>query len=307
MGVDGGGTKTRAVIADAKQRILGEGVAGPSNPLRVGVSNAAAAVREAVSRACDTAAVKPDQIMAAEIGLAGVRRRELRKRMREALNGLGIGSIEIVTDADIALFGATGGEPGIVVIAGTGSICCGINAHGRKTCAGGWGPLAGDEGSGVWIARRALQKVAQATDGRGNATALTEAACRYFEVNSPEEVLSVIYAPGMTNERIAGFCRWVIGAARESDGVARAIITEAGHELGEVASAVIRRLGMRAERFRVAYVGGVFTAEELILGPMREVVLRTAPGAFLAPPLLPPAVAAARKAREHLQQLALAG
>src|SRR5205085_1885323 len=74
LGVDGGGTKTHAVIADEHGRVLGEGFAGPSNPLRVGVNTAAAAVREAVDQACDAAGVRRADIVAAEVGLAGVRR-----------------------------------------------------------------------------------------------------------------------------------------------------------------------------------------------------------------------------------------
>ena len=176
LGVDGGGTKTRAVIMDSRGRVVGEGAAGPSNPLRVGISNAAAAIREAVDKACVMAGVQRSDLVAAEIGLAGVRRGDLRLRMREALSGLAIDVLEVVTDADIALYGATDGEPGIVIIAGTGSICCGTNARGRHECAGGWGPLAGDEGSGSWIARRALRAIGCASDGRGPDTELATSA-----------------------------------------------------------------------------------------------------------------------------------
>src|SRR5688572_22084425 len=121
LGVDGGGTKTRAVVVNGNLKTLGEGTAGPSNPLRVGVSDAASAVREAVDLACAAARVRRGDISAAEIGLAGVKRSDLRERMREALEALGIKSFEVVTDADIALFGATEGKAGLVIIAGTGS------------------------------------------------------------------------------------------------------------------------------------------------------------------------------------------
>ncbi|HEX8847161.1 MAG TPA: BadF/BadG/BcrA/BcrD ATPase family protein [Pyrinomonadaceae bacterium] len=307
LGVDGGGTKTHAIITDSNQRILGEGTAGPSNPLRVGVGSAAAAIREAVDRACAEARVQRADIVAAEIGLAGVRRGDLRLRMREALTGLGIHSIEVVTDADIALFGATDGEPGLVIIAGTGSICCGINGQRKHLCAGGWGPLAGDEGSGSWIARRALQSIARAKDGRSPETVLAASACSYFNVTTTDDLLFAIYAPGMTNDRIAGFARHVIEAARDaSDEVAHEIVEAAGRELGIAAAAVIRKLRMGRERFQVAYVGGVFAAGDLLLDPLREEVQRIAPNAFFAPPQLAPAVAAARMAREHLHRLPVA-
>ena len=306
LGVDGGGTKTHAVIINSDGRVLGEGIAGPSNPLRVGIGRAAAAIRDAVERACDAAHEHRADLLAAEVGLAGARREDLRQRMREALAGLISGPLEVVSDADIALYGATGGKPGLVVIAGTGSVCCGLSARGRRSCVGGWGPVAGDEGSGSWIARRALQAVAQAADGRGPVTELSQAACTYFNVATPEDLLVAIYAPSMTNSRIAGFSKGVIETAQRGDEVARQTIIAAGHELGVAVVALIRKLRMQRERFQVAYVGGVFAAGPLVLDPLRKSIKRVAPKAFLSPPLMPPAVAAAHMARGHLDRLAVA-
>ena len=308
VGVDGGGTKTAAVILDSNQRVIGEGRAGPSNPMRVGIATAAAAVREAIDRACVTAKVRREDLLAAEIGLAGARRRELRERMREALSTLGIADIEVVTDADIALYGATDGAPGIVVIAGTGSICCGVNARGKRICAGGWGPIAGDEGGGAWIARRALRGVAHASDGRGPKTLLTGLACTYFRVSSADDLVTAIYAPSSTNERLAGFGKDVIEAAKQKDPVAQSIIDEAGTELSHAAITVIKNLHLERERFQIAHVGGVFEASgDLILDRMRKEVQKVAPLAFFQPPHFSPAVAAARMAREHINHIALAG
>lgn len=308
MGVDGGGTKTQAVILDANFVILGEGFAGPSNPLRVGIANAALAIREAIDSACEKAHLRRTDLVAAEIGLAGARRPELSARMREALLSLGIGEIIVVGDADIALYGATEGEPGLIVIAGTGSICCGINARGKTMCAGGWGPIAGDEGAGAWIARRALRAIAHAVDGRGPTTSLTPAACSYFHVSDPNDLSTAIYAPSITNERLAGFGKYVIEAAKAKDRIAREILAEGGRELGWAAAAVIRNLKLDRETFQVAYVGGIFDgAGELVLSSMRDEVKRVATKAYLAPPRFSPAVAAARMAREYLSHLALAG
>jgi N-acetylglucosamine kinase-like BadF-type ATPase len=307
VGVDGGGTKTRAVVAaDAGHKVLGEGKAGPSNPLRVGVGEAAAAVREAIERACAAAGARRAELAAAEVGLAGVKREDLRAAMVAALSDLNIASLEVVTDSEIALYGATGGKPGLVIIAGTGSICRGRNLRGRQASAGGWGPLAGDEGSGSWIARRALQAAAKATDGRGPRTALVEAACEFFNVAAPEDLATAVYAPSITNQRIAGFGRRVVEAAKRRDAVSREIVDSAGRELAQAAGAVIRKLRMQRERFPVGYVGGVFAAGELILEPLREELTAVAPRAELVRPALTPAEAAARMAGEHVR-LALAG
>ena len=307
VGVDGGGTKTEAVIMDGDLRVIGEGMAGPSNPLRVGLTIAAAAVREAIDNACAAAKIRRSDLEAAEIGLAGARRRELRERMRETLLPLGIRDIEVVTDADIALYGATDGAPGLVVISGTGSICCGINSRGKRVCAGGWGPIAGDEGAGAWIARRALRAVAHASDGRGPQTLLTELACNYFHVSTADDLTTAVYAPTITNERIAGFGKDVVEAAKRKDPVSEQIIHEGATELGLAAVAVIRTLQMEREEFQIAYVGGVFRAGgEMMLKPLRAEVAKVAPRAYFAPPHFAPAVAAARMARERINHIALA-
>jgi N-acetylglucosamine kinase len=305
-GVDGGGTRTRAVVLDG-HRVIGEGEAGPSNPLRVGVSSGVTAIRDAIDRACAAALIHRDDLDAVGIGLAGVRRKDIRTRMHDVLvESLGVETIEIVSDGDIALYGATDGKPGVVIISGTGSISVGVNRHGKRVYAGGWGPVAGDEGSGSWIARRALQMVARASDGRGPQTALTEAACEYFQVSAAEDLSTAIYAPTITNDRIAGFSRLVIATARTGDEVALGIIDEAGKELGKAAVAVIRKLKMEQERFQVAFVGGVFGAGELIVAPLREQVMRVARKAFIGQPSFSPTVAAGRMAQEHLHRLPVA-
>jgi len=308
-GVDGGGTGTRAVIMDEEKRVIGEGHAGPSNPLRIGIASAATNVREAVDRACAEAGVHRDDVLHATVGLAGVRRKDIRDvtlgKIKHCLKE--IKSIELLPDGDIALYGATDGQAGLVVIAGTGSICCGINGRGKKFCAGGWGPLAGDEGAGAWIARQALRAIAFASDGRGPETLLTEFACNYFHVSTADDLTTAIYAPTITNERIAGFGKDVVEAAKRKDPIAEKIILEGGKELGRAVVAVIKYLQMEREEFQIAFVGGVFRASgEMITKPLKNEVAKVAPRAYYEAPHFSPAVAAARMARERINSIALA-
>jgi N-acetylglucosamine kinase-like BadF-type ATPase len=136
---------------------------------------------------------------------------------------------------------------------------------------------------------------------------LTGAACSYFHVSDPNDLSTAIYAPTMTNERLAGFGKDVIEVAKAKDSVARDILCEGGLELGSAAAAVICNLKLEGEAFPVAYVGGVFDAAgELVLSSMREEISHIAPNAKLAPPRFSPAVAAARMAWEHLNHMALA-
>ncbi len=299
LGVDGGGTKTHIALMTAKGEVRGEGLAGPANPLRVGVETAVGNIVKALNDACDDAHISKLDIAAATLGLAGVRRADLRKRVRERfIQSVGIRNTTVITDAEIALFASTLGEPGLVVIAGTGSICLGKNDKGRIAISGGWGPLAGDEGGGVGIAQAALHSVAKASDGRGIATRLSQRASEYFRASGPENLIVAIYSPQVDNSRIAGFAKFVVEAAQEGDAVAENIIQEAGSELGVAACAVIEKLGLQKTKVPIGCVGSVFKAGDLLTKPMLETIRSIAPKAFLTEPKMPPAHAAAMMALE---------
>jgi N-acetylglucosamine kinase-like BadF-type ATPase len=297
LGVDGGGTKTHIVLLDAEKSIVGEAYSGASNPLRVGIEKAAANIFAAVDKACDESGLNQGDIIAIECGLAGVRRADLRQLLRRLVSQrFRIKTVDVSTDAEIALFAATQGEEGLCVIAGTGSVCIGQNSNGEKATAGGWGPLAGDEGGGAGIARRALQAVAKASDGRGQRTNLSDLAVDYFRAGRLEDLSVAIYAPQIDNARIAGFARFVIETAQAGDKVAISVLDEAGRELGLAAKAVIKELKIARRKFPIGYVGGIFHAGDLIFRPLLETVHETAPKAFIAAPKCSPAVAAARMA-----------
>lgn len=297
LGVDGGGTKTHVVLIDDDKQVVGEGMDGASNPLRVGIETAVANILTAVNAACDAGNLNRGDIVSATLGLAGVRREDLRQRVYDRfLRDLHIKPVDVSTDAEIALYGATLGKAGLVVIAGTGSVCIGQNDEGKKATAGGWGPLAGDEGGGAGIARRALQAIAKASDGRGKPTNLSEVALDYFRAARMEDLSVAIYAPQIDNARIAGFARFVIETASQGDEVATGVLTEAGRELALAAIAVIRQLKLEKRKFPIAQVGSIFSAGKLITEPFLERVRAVAPKAFLTEPLLTPAVAAAQMA-----------
>lgn len=294
LGVDGGGTKTQIAIMNSAGDVICEGNAGPSNPLRVGVEHAVSNILTAVNQACDISGSSRGDIVAATIGLAGVRRADLRQRVRDSfLNRLRVRSVEVITDAEIAWYGTTLGKPGLVVIAGTGSICFGKDDNGRIAISGGWGPLAGDEGGGAGIAKEALQAVAKASDGRGEKTLLTERASEYFRASGPENLIVAIYSPQVDNARIAGFAKLVVEAALDGDAVAIAILKKAGRELGVAAAAVISKLKLKRRKIPIGCVGSIFNAGEILTEPMLENIRETAPRAYLTIPQMPPAHAAA--------------
>jgi|SRR5438552_9120112 len=294
LGVDGGGTKTQIVLMNDAEEVVAEGEAGPSNPLRVGVETSVANITKAVDAACDSGGFSRGDIQAATLGLAGVRRQDLRERIRESfVSRLRVKKTLVTTDAEIAWFGTTLGKAGLVVIAGTGSICLGKNAAGEMAISGGWGPLAGDEGGGRNIAEKALHSVAKASDGRGGPTKLSEMALEYFRASSVDNLLVAIYSPQMDNSRIAGFARLVVETALEGDKIAVEILKDAGQELGIAACAVIKKLKLERHKMPIGCVGSIFKAGKLLTGPMCEEIHAIAQKAFLAEPLMIPSEAAA--------------
>lgn len=302
LGVDGGGTNSRAVILDGTGTILGEGRSDAANLLRVGLEKAAKHVFQAVGAACREAEIEASQIAAACIGLAGVSQAHYHRQMLDALKAkLPIPAITLETDARVALAGATGNQPGVVIIAGTGSIACGINSSGQFARAGGWGPMMGDEGSGSYIGRRTLEAVMMSYDFRGEATSMTAPVLRHFGVSSPPELTTVIYdssskEKGEVPSKIAQLSPIAVKEAQEGDQVAARILCDAACELSKTAIAVIEQLKMEHDTFRVAYVGGVFEAGELILKPLRREIQKIAPNVEVAPPLDPPVIGAAKMA-----------
>lgn len=298
LGVDGGGTKTQAVLLDENRRIIGEGFSGAANPLRVGIETALAHIFTAIENACDTCNRSRSDVGAIVCGLAGVRREDLRRTIQQRISqNYRIKSVEVTTDAEIALYGVNSGKAGLVLIAGTGSVCLGRNEKGEKETAGGWGPLAGDEGGGAGIARRALQAIAKASDGRGKQTILSEYAVEYFRALSADDLTVAIYSPQMDNARIAGFARFVVKAAQEDDDeIAIGILNEAGYELGLAATAVIKKLKLNRKKFPVGFVGSIFKAEKFITESLMNKIHQIAPKAFLTEPKLFPARAAAEMA-----------
>lgn len=282
---------------------MSEDRGGPSNPMRVGLGKAAEEIVASVVRACDRINRTTGEILSLTAGLAGVHRADLRSQMHRSLSASMPGPlITIHSDAEIALFATTAGEAGAVVISGTGSVCFGRNADGDMAFSGGWGPIAGDEGGGASIARKALQAVGRASDGRGPDTSLSELAADYFRAATPEDLIVAIYSPQTNHAKLSGFAACVIRAAREGDSVAREILADAGNELGIAVCAVLRRLGMTDSGVKVGTVGGIFNAGEFLMASLRESIGRCSRTARLTTPAFEPAHAAALMAIDAYYQ-----
>ncbi len=256
-GVDGGGFKTETVIVDLdSMEIIGYGLSGPSNYHNVGLDRAVTNIVESIVNAVDDAGIELDDIDCTCISLAALDTRFDRRYVVESIDRLGVGKeLVIEHDAHEALMAGSLGDPGVSVIAGTGSIAYGWDGVNRYI-SGNHGWLLGDQGSGFWIGFRALRDTVRMLDRRLEKTLLADYVLEYFKVGDKEELSYLLYRRGFSVEWIAGLTPVVAKAAREGDSHALQILVDAGYELGEATIAVARNLAI--EPVHVYYTGGVF-------------------------------------------------
>jgi N-acetylglucosamine kinase len=284
LGVDGGASKTAAIVTDEHGVVHGRGLAGGSNHLRLGIEEATRNVERAVNLALVEAGIAIKEVEYAYCGIAGSDHPAHHARVVDALRVFfPRGNFIVDTDGRVALTGAIGFNAGIVIIAGTGSVAFGRNELGREARAGGWGPTLGDEGSGYAIAREGLASIVRAYDGRGDATVMTQLLCNEYDMCDPNDLPKFVYAATTHADDIARYGKLVIEAARSGDAVAVEIVDNAGRDLAACVIAVAKKLELLAKEFPVAYVGGAFNAGEVLIAPMRQAIVTCAPRAIIAP------------------------
>jgi N-acetylglucosamine kinase-like BadF-type ATPase len=258
LGVDGGQSGTTALVGNDEGRVLGVGRGGPCNHVSGDAARArfSSAVGGAVAEACRAAGLAADHIefSAACFGFSGGAE-DKRNRIEEMYR---IARLSVTHDALIALAGATAGEPGIITIAGTGSIAFGRNRDGNTARAGGWGYVFGDEGGAFDIVRQALRAVLRWEEGWGMATALRAALLGITGASNANELMHWFYREEWPRHRVARMAPVVDACAREGDAAAREILHSAGQSLALLAGAVGRQLFESGDSPAVAYVGGVF-------------------------------------------------
>jgi N-acetylglucosamine kinase-like BadF-type ATPase len=260
LGVDGGQSGTTAVIGDENGQVLGSGRAGPAN--RVPDAAFRGVITASLAAACAQAGLDPGSLRftSACLGLSG------GAAGREALlrQILPADRLLVTDDAHIALAGALAGQPGIVVIAGTGSIAFGRNAQGRTARAGGWGYLFGDEGGAFWIVREALRAALAWEEGWGPPTALRPMFLDATGARNINHLMHLCYTPEFPRDRIASFAIQVNTVAGQGDPTALRIFAAAAHELAGFARAVHGQLFAPSSPVVCSYAGGVFHSRILL-------------------------------------------
>ncbi|MCI0575065.1 MAG: hypothetical protein L0332_05755 [Chloroflexi bacterium] len=302
LGIDGGGTRTRAAIIDETGKLLGVGIGGPSNYDDIGIDATRENLFQAISAAGQDAGLDPEAFDAAFFGLAGVVSENDHQIVRQIISELHVvpeSQVGVDHDCRIALAGSLSGRAGIVLIAGTGSACYGRNAEGNDWRAGGWGELLADEGSGGWLGLQAMRAAVRSFDGREQPTRLIDDLLELFELRHMNDIMHRIYHVGLSRKERAALAPLVMSAARNNDVVAQQLIHEAVTELALSVLAVANRLEMH-DHPEVAIVGGLYTVEDIFASPLRAAIRSKLPGCHIQPPELSPVIGACLLALQQI-------
>ena len=291
LGIDVGSSKTHAVIVDETGQCVGFGKAGSGNHQGVGYDGLANVLTESFGSALGMAGVEKASIAGAGYGVAGYDFPSDREGHLQAISRLGLSCpMEVVNDGWNGLFaGATRGI-GVNVTAGSSNNCRGRNAAGGEGRIVGNGAAFGEYGGGIEIAARALQVVNHAWIKRIPPTPLTKILLDYTGAKDELDLVE-----GFSNNyfHLAPFLAIeVIRTAKEGDPVAGDIVRWAGEELGWLAVAVARQIGMENDEVEVVQSGSIFDAGEILTAPMQELVLTHCPRAKLIRLDGPPVVGA---------------
>lgn len=291
LGVDGGQSSTVALIGNESGVVIGYGAAGPANHVEGpgGREKLQKAVGISVSAAWNNSPYggvdgKLPEFESAFFGMTGGREDKVQI-IAELIRAK---RLEVSHDAITALIGATEGQPGIIVIAGTGSIAFGINAEGHTARAGGWGFMFGDEGSAWGLSRAALVAGLKYEEGWGKPTQLRERLIEFSGARDLNEALHKWYTVEFPRNRIASFSKQVDEAARAGDRVAREILRSGAGELAALVGRVRPRIFKPRDMALVSYIGGVWKSK-LVRDHFKKVVEAQGHNRVTAPALGPAA------------------
>jgi glucosamine kinase len=292
LGVDGGGTKTQAVICDESGRILGSGMGGPSGIDSVGAAGAILGIGAAVEAARQQAGLVVAPFHSVFLGMAGVVSEADRDIIRGVAHELALGPvIGVDHDIRISLAGGLSGRLGIALIAGTGSSCFGINAAGERWQSGGWGHLISDEGSSYWLGWNGIRLAIGTYDGRWQSS-LLEPVRQRLGMALMTDLHHRLYTEGISKAEIAALAPLVIEAAASGDGMAQQLIVTGTADLAQMVAAVARRLGWAAAPCEVTLTGGLWRAGEDVIAPFRRALADVLPAARIVMPELSPVLGA---------------
>jgi glucosamine kinase len=281
IGIDGGGTQTRVVVADESGHELATATGGPSAVRPGAAAQSAKVMGQVVRDALANIDAKPGAARMLVVGVAGVGREQERDALADALEKLKLAEeTTVCPDAIIALEDAFGDGPGVLVVAGTGSVAFGRGPTGTVERVGGWGPVCGDEGSGAWIGRRALSIITASADGREPETSLGSAILAALQLREATELIP--WAAQAQPGDLATLAPAVLEAAATGDLRANSLISLAAEELMLHIRALGRRLfGDERATIPLALSGGLLTRGSLLRKRLEHRLKVAVPGGLV--------------------------
>ena len=299
LGIDAGGTKTVCYLADAQGTIVGEGRGGGANLQAHGELEVEKVLHAVIEEAVGDRAVLPAAVC---LGVAGIDRAEDDRIVRGIMRRFGFRvRTLVVNDALVALVAGVGDEPGVVLIAGTGSIAYGVNQDGFAARAGGWGYMLGDEGSGYWVGRKALAAVVRAADGRGPKTALTPLMLRPLQRSAIDGLVRRSTTRACTARRSRRSAGWSSAPTPKGTPWRPRFCALPPDELTRAAASVVERLGMRGDAFRTVLAGGMFRVIPWLVDEVAARLAEVAPRAGVLRLEVEPAMGAVHLALKELR------
>jgi N-acetylglucosamine kinase-like BadF-type ATPase len=290
LGIDGGGSRTRALLCDTLGQIIGQGLGGGSNPRTSSAAELKAHLQEAIEQA--TQSIDCSKILAAHFGIAGAGDAKTRAKVQAITKELLSDQTPrtIGHDLEIALTGGLASTAGIVLVAGTGSACYGRTCDGRSTKCGDWGDLVDDVGSGSWIGLRALQICVRQTDGRLPESPLKKAVMDFLKIEHMAAFKAHIHDSGLSRSERAQLAPIILDLASTGDEVSLAIVAEGVDALSSCVFITSRQLGIKSPTVLLA--GGLL--QHTYFSNSLEAELNTRiPSAIITQPILSPVAGAA--------------
>ncbi len=295
VGIDGGGTKTHAILVSPDGTVVSETTGGPTNLQTVGAAQAAKLLFELIHECCVKGACDPDSLQSVVMGIAGAGRATDKAALSDAIHAISVKkklvlkNIIVETDARVALEAAFAGGPGVALIAGTGSIALYRTEDGKILRSGGWGKLLGDEGGGYVLSRDALNAVMRQHDGRTEKTLLTMKAMKHFEASTIDELIPKIY---VANGELASFAPAVLEAVVERDRVAHNVLVKNAGEMVELVRVLLMQVRPK-KKLPVALMGGLLENENVYAKMVRDKITGSLPNVVVQKPKFPAAFGAA--------------
>jgi len=290
LAIDGGGTKTTAVISDEKGQCFAQIETTRSNPTAMDQPYFEATIHSIMQSLQQQNPQLVAEVTSCFAGMAGVKELPAESIVEAILRQYVCSSATITVDNDalIALYAGTLGKAGIVQIAGTGAITMGYDEQQRFYRVGGWGYLFDDEGSGYDLGVQLLKAVFQSYDGRASATVLTEVVLKHFAVDHVPQLIACVYGEEHPRTVIAPLCTYIFEAADNGDLIAKGIVEDACQNYYKAIKACYSHMEWTQEEVLVVLCGGVFTNENYFVPRLQAMAMEeTLPFRFKTPDLPP--------------------